>query len=110
MKKARKWLDAQGLEYEFHNFKKAGLDKASLLHWIDQAGWETRRSIEDQHERGDGRQVETGRIVLEVIEGFDEKVFFFINIAGSNHNIFNIHFLKKLCVSLPWKNWMEGTT
>lgn len=41
MKKARKWLDTHNLDYQFHNFKKEGLEKTTLLHWIDQTGWET---------------------------------------------------------------------
>ncbi len=27
VKKARKWLDEQGISYEFHDFKKDGLDE-----------------------------------------------------------------------------------
>ncbi|MES9858175.1 MAG: ArsC family reductase [Sedimenticola sp.] len=40
MKKARKWLDAQGVEYSFHDFKKQGLDKDRLLGWVKLVGWE----------------------------------------------------------------------
>ncbi|QYZ66982.1 MAG: ArsC family transcriptional regulator [Gammaproteobacteria bacterium (ex Lamellibrachia satsuma)] len=40
MKKARKWLDDQGIDYHFHNFKKAGLDEALLLRWTEAVGWE----------------------------------------------------------------------
>ncbi|MEE9357360.1 MAG: ArsC family reductase [Sedimenticolaceae bacterium] len=40
MKKARKWLDAHNLDYQFHNFKKEGLDNTTLRHWINLAGWE----------------------------------------------------------------------
>ncbi|MEJ1487443.1 MAG: ArsC family reductase [Candidatus Sedimenticola sp. (ex Thyasira tokunagai)] len=41
MKKARKWLDAQGVEYRFHDFKKHGLDREMLLEWNRKVGWET---------------------------------------------------------------------
>ena len=41
MKKARAWLDANDLAYEFHDFKKQGLDIERLLKWVRQAGWET---------------------------------------------------------------------
>ena len=34
MQKALKWLDAQGLEYEFHNYKEAGIDKDTLERWL----------------------------------------------------------------------------
>jgi arsenate reductase len=40
MKKARAWLDAQGVAYEFHNYKTAGIDRESLLHWCEELGWE----------------------------------------------------------------------
>ncbi|MBL3590886.1 MAG: ArsC family reductase [gamma proteobacterium endosymbiont of Lamellibrachia anaximandri] len=40
MKKARKWLDDQGIDYHFHNFKKEGLDETLLLQWIEAVGWE----------------------------------------------------------------------
>lgn len=41
IKKARKWLNAQGVTYNFHDYKKAGIDEARLKRWIDEAGWET---------------------------------------------------------------------
>ena len=40
VKKARKWLDGEGLEYTFHNYKKEGADAANLARWADRAGWE----------------------------------------------------------------------
>ncbi|RLJ15966.1 ArsC family reductase [bacterium endosymbiont of Escarpia laminata] len=40
MKKARKWLDDQGIDCHFHDFKKGGLDEALLLRWIEAVGWE----------------------------------------------------------------------
>jgi len=41
VRKARKWLDAHGVEYRFHDFRVDGLDPALLQRWLDQAGWET---------------------------------------------------------------------
>ena len=41
IKKARAWLTEHELEYQFHDYKKQGIDEATLRHWIDQAGWET---------------------------------------------------------------------
>ena len=41
VKKARTWLSAQGLEYEFHDFKKQGVPEAPLQHWLTTCGWET---------------------------------------------------------------------
>lgn len=41
MKKARAWLDAHGVAYDFHDYKSAGIDRAHLDRWCKQAGWET---------------------------------------------------------------------
>lgn len=41
MKKARGWLDAAGVAYQFHDYKAQGIDAALLRGWVDQAGWET---------------------------------------------------------------------
>ena len=41
MKKARSWLEAEGIDYAFHDYKSAGIDAAHLNTWCDAAGWET---------------------------------------------------------------------
>ena len=41
VKKARKWLDANGLDYAFHDYKKTGADRATLERWADRCGWES---------------------------------------------------------------------
>jgi len=41
MKKALKWLDEQGVAYEFHDYKKAGIDRHTLETWEAVVGWET---------------------------------------------------------------------
>jgi len=40
IKKARTWLEAHKVEYAFHDYKKAGIDKALLEGWVKQTGWE----------------------------------------------------------------------
>ncbi len=40
MKKAMQWLDEHGIEYQFHDYRKAGLDEAQLLAWEQELGWE----------------------------------------------------------------------
>ena len=40
MKKARSWLDAHEIAYTFHDYKTAGIDRARLEAWADEAGWE----------------------------------------------------------------------
>lgn len=40
VKKARAWLDARGTAYVFHDYKKAGIDRARLEAWVAELGWE----------------------------------------------------------------------
>ncbi len=40
IKKARTWLDGQGVAYTFHDYKKAGIDQPRLEAWVDELGWE----------------------------------------------------------------------
>lgn len=36
VKKARSWLESHGVAYEFHDFKKQGIDAATLENWLTQ--------------------------------------------------------------------------
>jgi arsenate reductase (glutaredoxin) len=40
MKKAWTWLDQAGVPYDFHDYKKAGLDRQVLEGWVAKVGWE----------------------------------------------------------------------
>lgn len=40
VKKARSWLEQHGIAYEFHDFKKQGIDAATLEAWLRQVPWE----------------------------------------------------------------------
>jgi arsenate reductase len=40
MKKARAWLDKHGVDYAFHDYKNAGIEKEKLEKWAKKAGWE----------------------------------------------------------------------
>lgn len=40
VKKARVWLDAHGIAYTFHDYKKQGADAAQVASWVQQAGLE----------------------------------------------------------------------
>ena len=61
IKKARAWLDGQGVAYAFHDYKKAGIDAATLRRWAGEVGWEvllnragtTFRKL-DEADRADG--------------------------------------------------------
>ena len=60
MQKAFKWLDAHGVAYGFHDYKKAGVTTAQLAQWCDAAGWEmvlnragtTFRKLNDADKKG----------------------------------------------------------
>jgi arsenate reductase (glutaredoxin) len=41
VKKARVWLDGQGITYAFHDYKKHGADPEKLAAWCREKGWET---------------------------------------------------------------------
>src|SRR5690606_119448 len=41
MKKARAWLEANGVSYEFHDYKTSGVTRVDLERWVDAVGWET---------------------------------------------------------------------
>lgn len=40
IKRARAWLDGQGIGYRFHDYRKDGLDPAQLAQWADELGWD----------------------------------------------------------------------
>lgn len=40
VRKARVWLDGCGVDYRFHDFKTAGIDRARLEAWCRGHGWE----------------------------------------------------------------------
>ena len=60
VKKTRAWLDQHGIPYEFHDFKKQGIDAATLENWLKQTSWEklvnragmTWRGLDDQTRAG----------------------------------------------------------
>ena len=40
-KKARRWLDAQGAEYRFHDVRADGIDRATIESWLAQVDLKT---------------------------------------------------------------------
>jgi arsenate reductase len=40
MKKARAWLEKHGVDYTFHDYKSAGIDRGRLERWSKKVGWE----------------------------------------------------------------------
>lgn len=60
VKKARNYLDDKGVAFDFHDYKKAGIEEASLARWCNEAGWEkilnktgtTFRKLSDEDKAG----------------------------------------------------------
>jgi arsenate reductase (glutaredoxin) len=60
MKKARAWLDKNGVDYSFHDYKTTGIERERLEQWCSKVGWETLlnrggttfRQLPDQHKAG----------------------------------------------------------
>lgn len=40
MKKAMTYLESKDIPFEFHDYKKQGIDRTSLNHWLDQKPWD----------------------------------------------------------------------
>ena len=40
VKRALNWLDDQGIDYHFHDYKKEGVDEKQLRAWVRELGWE----------------------------------------------------------------------
>ncbi|MFK7830827.1 MAG: ArsC family reductase [Congregibacter sp.] len=40
VRKAKRWLDDGSVDYRFHDLRVDGLDRATVKHWVDTAGWE----------------------------------------------------------------------
>ncbi|WP_087017001.1 ArsC family reductase [Thaumasiovibrio subtropicus] len=40
IKKAKKWLEAESVAYQFHDYRKQGIDEALLRSFVDALGWE----------------------------------------------------------------------
>ncbi|GAB4013169.1 ArsC family reductase [Spirosoma sp. KCTC 42546] len=40
VKKARTWLAEHGIAYQFYDYKKQGIDRKTIEHWLTQKPWE----------------------------------------------------------------------
>jgi len=41
IKKARNWLDMNGIAHDFHDYKVSGIEAEILQAWVRRVGWET---------------------------------------------------------------------
>lgn len=72
MKKARSWLEGQGVAHAFHDYKASGIDKASLERWVKEHGWETVlnragttfRALPDERKQG----LDAGKAIALMLE------------------------------------------
>ena len=39
VKKARTWLAQNGIDYQFHDYKKQGIHRTTIEHWLTQKSW-----------------------------------------------------------------------
>lgn len=40
IKKAKSWLEQHQIEYDFHDYRKDGLERSLLEQWCNELGWE----------------------------------------------------------------------
>lgn len=40
VKKARRWLEANDIAFQFHDFRVDGLDEKTINHWLTSVSWE----------------------------------------------------------------------
>ena len=40
VKKARRWCEANDVDFQFHDFRVDGLDKATINRWLESVSWE----------------------------------------------------------------------
>ena len=40
IRKARRWLDENGIDYRFHDVRADGITRADLRHWMQSLDWE----------------------------------------------------------------------
>ena len=40
IKRAKTWLNEHGIAYDFHDYKKLGVEQAVLRAWVNELGWE----------------------------------------------------------------------
>ena len=73
MKKARAWLDGHGIPYEFHDYKRAGIERDRLVGWARVVGWEallnragtTFRTLPEKEKHGLGEKNAIGLMAAQ---------------------------------------------
>lgn len=73
VKKARKWLDANGVDYAFHDYKKEGADTGRVTSWIADKGVDivlnkrgtTFRKLSDAEKEQAGDSVKAAQLLVQ---------------------------------------------
>ena len=70
VKKARNWLDQHGVDYQFHDFRKDGIERSQVNGWIEALSWEVlvnKRSTTWKSLDENTRQSLTAETVIDII-------------------------------------------
>ena len=113
MKKAFTKLDELGVSYEFHDYKKQGVDKETVQRWVDKLGIDkvlnkrgtTWRKLDDNQKQSADASVDTAIDLLvehtsmikrPIVEGWldDENQNQTILLCGYDEAVFDKSFLK----------------
>ena len=90
VKKARTWLEQNGIEYNFHDYKKKGITPEKIQTWFKQFPWEKlvnkagttwktlseeeKASVQNENSAIDLMILKTSVIKRPIIEGYARKV------------------------------------
>ena len=93
VKKARAWLAAQGHDVDFHDFKKHGLERATVAAWLERLDWEvlvnrrgtTWRKLSDVRRAGVVDKASALELMLEMPSVIKRPVLAWAGMAGMAH-------------------------
>ena len=102
IKKARKWLEVNGTDHSYHDFRIDGIDKKLLNNWLKQVDWEillntrgtTWRKLADKDKEGMNKSkaislmLEQPAIIKRPVLDYKNKVY--VGFKADNYDeIFN---------------------
>ena len=90
VKKARAWLEKNGIDYTFHDFKKAGLTADLVAGWLTQVKWDvlvnrkgtTWRALSDERKATVANAKAASELMLESPSVIKRPV---LSYSGSTH-------------------------
>ena len=95
VKKARVWLAAHGHDVDFHDFKKHGLERATVAAWLERLDWDvlvnrrgtTWRKLSDARRAGVVDKVSALELMLEMPSVIKRPVLAWAHMAGTVESI-----------------------